>query len=113
MVLTATVMTAFLVESKSGYSKPDSRVILFQNWRGDRTRDDTIADRRATIAVQEAKMAESRAYVATLSGEARVKAQEQYDAYVTGGGADKEIPYVAAVTSLGTPSLVAAEPEVR
>ena len=113
VVLTATVMTAFLVESKSGYSKPDSRVILFQNWRGDRTRDDTIADRRATIAVQEAKMAESRAYVATLSGEARVKAQEQYDAYVTGGGADKEIPYVAAATSLGTPSLVAAEPEVR
>ena len=113
VVLTAVVMTAFLVESKSGYSKPDPRIILFQNWRSDRTRADTIADRRATIAVQEAKMAESRAYIATLTGAPRAKAQEQYEAYVTGGGADKEIPYVAAATSRATQPLVVAEPEVR
>lgn len=113
VLLTAVVMTAFLVESKSGYSKPDARIILFQNWRGDRTREDTLADRRATIAVQEAKMAESRAYIATLTGEARAKAQEQYDAYVTGGGADKEIPYVAAPTSRATPPLVVVEPPVQ
>ena len=113
VVLTAVVMTAFLMESKSGYSKPDARIILFQNWRGDRTRADTIADRGATIAVQEAKMAQSRAYIATLTGDARAKAQEQYDAYVTGGGADKEVPYVAAASSRGAPALVVAEPEVR
>ncbi len=113
VVLTAMVMTAFLVESRSGYSKPEARIILFQNWRGDRTRDDTIADRRATVAVQEAKMAESRAYIATLTGDARAKAQEQYDAYLTGGGADKEVPYVAAPTSRAAPALVVVEPEVR
>ncbi|MBC7521800.1 MAG: hypothetical protein H7268_12000 [Sandarakinorhabdus sp.] len=113
VLLTAVVMTAFLVESKSGYSKPEVRIILFQNWRGDRTRADTIADRRATVAVQEAKMAESRAYIATLTGDARAKAQEQYNAYITGGGADKEIPYVVAAGIRATPSLVVAEPEVR
>jgi hypothetical protein len=113
VVLTAVVMTAFLVESKSGYSKPEARIILFQNWRGDRTREDTIADRRATIAVQEGKMAEARAYIATLTGDARAKAQEQYDAYVTGGGADKEIPYVAAPSSSATPPLVVVEPPVQ
>ena len=112
-ILTAMVMTAFVMESKSGYSKPDSRIILFQSWRGDRTRDDALADRRATMTVQEAKMAQARAHVATLSGEARVKAQEQYDAYVTGGGADKEVPYVAAAGSRDTPPLVVVEPEVR
>ena len=113
VVLTAMVMTAFLVESRSGYSKPEARIILFQNWRGDRNREDTIADRRATVAVQEAKMAESRAYIATLTGDARAKAQEQYDAYLTGGGADKEVPYVAAPTSRAAPALVVVEPEVR
>ena len=108
VALTALVMFAFLVESRSGYSPPDSRVILFQNWRGDRSRADALADQKATRAAQEAKMAESRAYIATLSGEARVKAQEQYDAYLQGGGADKEIPYVAA-----NPPATVVEPPVK
>lgn len=113
VVLTTLVMTAFLLESRSGYSKPDARVILFQSWPADRSREDTLADQRATRAAQEAKLAEARAYIATLSGEARVKAQEQYEAYVTGGGADKEIPYVAAKRSERETPYVAAEPVVR
>ena len=110
--LTALVMYAFLIESRSGYSKPDSRVIFFQNWSGDRTRADTIADSQATRAAQEARMAQARAYVATLQGEARTKAQAQYEAYVQGGGADKEIPYVAGGRST-QPPIVAVEPPVR
>ena len=112
VALTALVMFAFLVESRSGYSRPDPKLIYFQSWRGDRTRTDAIADQKATRAAQEAKMAQSRAYIATLTGEARTKAQEQYDAYVQGGGADKDIPYVAA-SSVAQPPIVAAEPPVK
>lgn len=112
VALTTLVMFAFLVESRSGYSKPDSKLIFFQSWTADRTRDDAIADQKATRAAQEAKMAQSRAYIATLQGEARAKAQEQYDAYVQGGGADKEIPYVPAAGSAPAP-LVAVEPPVK
>jgi hypothetical protein len=112
VALTALVMFAFLVESRSGYSKPDPKLIFFQSWRGDRTRDEAIADQKATRAAQEARMAQSRAFIATLSGDARTKAQEQYDAYVQGGGADKEIPYVAASAS-APPASAAAEPPVR
>lgn len=111
VALTALVMFAFLIESRSGYSKPDSKLIFFQNWQGDRSRADALADQKATRAAQEARMAESRAYIATLTGEARAKAQEQYDAYLQGGGADKEIPYIAAgdTTSMG----VVVEPLVK
>lgn len=112
VALTTLVMFAFLIESRSGYSKPDPKLIFFQSWRADRTREDAIADQNATRAAQEAKMAQSRAYIATLQGEARAKAQEQYDAYVQGGGADKEIPYVPAAGSASAP-LVAVEPPVK
>ena len=110
--LTALVMFAFLIESRSGYSKPDAKLIFFQSWPADRSREDAIADQKATRAAQEARMAQARAYIATLQGEARAKAQEQYDAYVQGGGADKEIPYVPAAGSAPAP-LVAVEPPVK
>lgn len=112
VALTTLVMFAFLIESRSGYSKPDAKLIFFQSWSADRSRDDAIADQKATRAAQEAKMAQSRAYIATLQGEARAKAQEQYDAYVQGGGADKEIPYVPAAGNAPEP-LVAVEPPVK
>ena len=107
VVLTTLVMAAFLLESRSGYSKPDSKLVFFQSWSGDRSRNDAIADAAATQTAQEARMAQSRAYIATLSGDARVAAQEQYDKYITGGGADKEIPYVAAAP----PKAIVAVPE--
>jgi hypothetical protein len=112
VALTTLVMFAFLIESRSGYSKRDPKLIFFQSWTADRSRDDAIADQKATRAAQEAKMAQSRAYIATLQGEARTKAQEQYDAYVQGGGADKEIPYVPAAGTAPAP-LVAVEPPVK
>lgn len=108
VLLTTVVMTGFLLESRSGYLPPDPKLIFVQNWRADRTRADAIADQKATRTVQEAKMAESRAYIATLTGDRKVAAQEQYDKYITGGGADKETPYVAAV-----PVPVVVEPPVR
>jgi hypothetical protein len=98
VVLTTIVMTGFLLESRSGYSPPDLKLVYMENWTADRSRDQTLADLKATTQAQEARLAESRAYIATLFGEARTKAQEQYDAYVAGGGAQKDIPYVPAAT---------------
>ena len=111
VVLTTILMTGFLLESRWGYSGKTMNLIYMQSWRADRTRDDTIADTKATTAVQEAKMAQSRAYIATLTGPARKKAQEQYDKYVAGGGAQKEVPYVRA-NSAASPGTAASEPPV-
>jgi hypothetical protein len=115
VLLTTIVMTGFLLESRSGYSPPDLKLVYMENWKADRSRDQALADLKATSAAQEARLAESRAYIATLTGEARVKAQEQYDAYVAGGGAQKDIPYVAAAPARIAEPLVAppaAEPPV-
>jgi hypothetical protein len=96
LLITGTVVVMFLIESRYGYSKPDPRLIFVQSWSADRTRADTLADRAATKAAQEAKLAESRRYIATLTGKKKADAQGQYDEYVKGGGADKDIPYVPA-----------------
>jgi hypothetical protein len=115
VLLTTIVMTGFLLESRSGYSPPDLKLVYMENWTADRSRDQALADMKATTAAQQARLAESRAYIATLTGEARVKAQEQYDNYVRGGGAQKDIPYVPAAPARIVEPLVrppAAEPPV-
>ncbi len=97
---TTVIMTMFLIESRWGYSPPDPVIIYAQSWKADRTREDAIADARATKAAREAKLAEARAYIATLTGKAREDAQKQYDDYVAGGGFKRDIPYVAARPSV-------------
>lgn len=96
VLATAAIMTLFLIESRWGYSKPDSKIIYAQSWKADRTREQAIADMNATKAAREAKLAEARAFIATLQGQAKIDAQAQYDAYVEGGGPAKDIPYVQA-----------------
>ncbi len=94
LLMTVIVMTMFLLESRWGYLPPDPKLIYFQSWAAGRTRADAIAMTERTKAAREAKLAESRTYIATLTGKARTDAQKQYDAYVAGGGAKKDIPYV-------------------
>jgi hypothetical protein len=114
VLLTTIVMTGFLLESRWGYSPPDIKLVFMQSWRADRSRADTLADTKATTAAQQAKLAESRAYIATLSGEARKKAQEQYDKYVEGGGAQKDIPYIPAAPAMAGALVTApAEPPIQ
>ena len=96
VLATTIIMTMFLVESRWGYSKPDLKIIYAQSWKADRTREDAIADTKATNAAREAKLAEARAYIATLQGQAKIDAQKQYDDYVSGGGFKRDMPYVAA-----------------
>ncbi|WP_353216244.1 hypothetical protein [Sandarakinorhabdus sp.] len=114
---TATVMTLFLIESRWGYSKPDPIVIYAQSWKADRTREQAIADTKATIAAREAKLAQARAFITTLKGKAKADAQAQYDAYVAGGGAARDIPYVMAQPAtealVRVPTAVPLEPPIE
>lgn len=100
VLATTIIMTMFLIESQWGYAKPDPVIIYAQSWKADRSREDAIADAKATKAAREARLAQARAYIATLQGKAREDAQKQYDDYVAGGGFKKDIPYVAAQPSV-------------
>jgi hypothetical protein len=100
VLATTILMTMFLIESRWGYMKPDSVIIYAQSWKADRSREDAIADVKATRAAREAKLAQARAYIATLQGQAKIDAQKQYDDYVEGGGFKRDLPYVAAEPSV-------------
>ncbi len=102
LVLTTVIMTAFMLESRSGYSGRVMKVIYMQSWSADRSRADTLADAQATEAARADRLAQSRAYIATLTGPAHTKAQQQYDAYVAGGGVEKDIPFVITAPASGT-----------
>lgn len=114
---TAAIMTLFLIESRWGYSKPDPILIYAQSWKGDRSREQAIQDAKATKAAREARLAEARAFIATLSGQAKTDAQTQYDAYVAGGGLAKDIPYVQAQPAtdaiVRVPGVAPAEPPIE
>jgi hypothetical protein len=113
VLATASIMTLFLIESRWGYMKKDPVIIYAQSWTADRTRADSIADAKATKAAREAAMAQSRAFIATLSGKAKEDAQAQYDAYVNGGGAAKQFPYVPAKPAVQAIVQVPAEPPIE
>lgn len=113
MLATAAIMTLFLIESRWGYMRKEPLVIYAQSWTADRTRADTIADTKATKAAREAAMAQSKAYIATLTGKAKEDAQAQFDAYVEGGGAAKQFPYVPAKPAVQAIVQVPAEPPIE
>ncbi len=117
VLATTSLFTLFLIESRWGYSKPDLKIIYAQSWKADRTREDAIADAKATKAAREAALAKSRAYIATLTGKAREEAQAQYDDYVNRGGLAKDFPYVAAQPAVDAivrvPASVPAEPPIE
>jgi hypothetical protein len=100
VLATTTIMTLFLIESRWGYMKPDPVIIYAQSWKADRSREDAIADAKATKAAREARLAEARAAIARLSGQAKIDAQKQYDDYVAGNGFKRDLPYVAAQPSV-------------
>ena len=96
LLATTIIMTLFLIESRYGYMKPDKIVIYAQSWKADRSRADAIADAKATKSAREARLAHARTAIAALSGQAKIDAQKQYDAYVEGNGFSRDLPYVAA-----------------
>jgi hypothetical protein len=82
VLATGLVAVGFLVSSRWSDVPPDERIIFVNSWGMNRTRQDTLNDRAADQARLAAKLAESRAYIASLPPQDRQAAQAQYDRYV-------------------------------
>jgi len=82
LLMTVLIVTAFLLESRWGYTGRIVPVVFVQSWPADRSDADLAADRAAEVAHARTDAAQSRTYIATLRGAARTKAQAQYDAYI-------------------------------
>lgn len=82
VLIVATIVTLFLLESRWGYSGRVVKVVFVNSWPADRSVADVYADRQKERQAALAAAAESRAYIATLPPGQRERAQAQYDAYI-------------------------------
>jgi len=83
LIIVGAIIALFLLESRWGYSGKVVPVVFVKSWPATRSVADVERERAAEVATARADAATSRAYIATLKGPARVKAQNQYDAYVS------------------------------
>ena len=83
LAIVGAIVALFILESRWGYSGRVVPVVMMNSWTADRSATDMAADEAAAVAKGRAAATESRAYIATLAGPARTKAQAQYDAYVS------------------------------
>lgn len=82
VAIVGAIVALFLLESRWGYSGRVVPVVMVNSWKADRSAADMAADEAAVVARARSEAAESRAYIATLTGPAKAKAQAQYDAYI-------------------------------
>ncbi len=80
---TGIIVTAFLLESRWGYSGKVVPVVFVKSWPANRSAADIAADNAAVVAKARGDATESRTYIATLKGPTQVKAQAQYDAFIS------------------------------
>lgn len=90
VLATVVVAAAFFVGRPANYMRPDPVVIFVDSWGANRSRDDALATRARDQAALEAKLAESRAYIASLPLEKRKLAQAEYDRYVAAAPKDRD-----------------------
>ncbi len=83
LIIVGAILALFLLESRWGYSGKVVPVVFVKSWPATRSDADIDRERTAEVATARADAATSRAYIATLQGPARVKAQNQYDAFVS------------------------------
>lgn len=83
VIATLVIAAAFFAGRPANYMRPDPVIIFVDSWSAKRTRDDAIETRARDKAQLEAKLAESRAYIASLPPEKRKLAQAEYDRYLT------------------------------
>ena len=81
IAIVGAIVALFALESRWGYSGRVVPVVMVNSWNADRSAADMAADEAKVVAKARSDAAESRAYIATLTGPARAKAQAQYDAY--------------------------------
>lgn len=79
---TAIIGAAFYVGQPSERLRPDPKIIYVDSWSGNRSRDDALDARSRDAAELNARLAESRAYIASLPPEQRKAAQAEYDRYL-------------------------------
>ncbi len=86
---TAAIGAGFWVGQDANRMRPDPKIIYVDSWAGGRTRDDALAKRAADHAALDRKLAESRAYIASLPPEKRKAAQADYDRYLAAPNKDR------------------------
>ncbi|QYE34652.1 hypothetical protein KZX46_18100 [Polymorphobacter sp. PAMC 29334] len=108
LLIVGAIMALFLLESRWGYSGKVVPVVFVKSWPATRSDADIQRERSAEEAAAHADAAASRAYIATLQGPARVKAQNQYDAFVSAQPKNLQPEgYVAPVPPAPPPSAAA------
>jgi hypothetical protein len=104
VAIVGAIVALFILESRWGYSGRVVKVVMVNSWNADRSAADMATDEAKVVAKAHGDAAESRTYIATLTGPAQVKAQAQYDAYISaqskelqpeGYVAPKVVPQVA------------------
>lgn len=104
VAIVGAIVALFILESRWGYSGRVVKVVMVNSWNADRSAADMATDEAKLVTKARGDAAESRAYIATLTGPAQVKAQAQYDAYISaqskelqpeGYVAPKVVPQVA------------------
>ncbi len=108
LLIVGAIMALFLLESRWGYSGKVVPVVFVKSWPATRSDADIQRERSAEEATARADAAASRAYIATLQGPARVKAQNQYDAYISAQPKNLQPEgYIAPVPPAPPPSAAA------
>lgn len=104
VAIVGAIVALFILESRWGYSGRVVKVVMVNSWNADRSAADMATDEAKLVTKARGDAAESRAYIATLTGPAQVKARAQYDAYISaqskelqpeGYVAPKVVPQVA------------------
>jgi len=90
IVATLIIAAAFFVGHPSERLRPDTKIIFVDSWSATRSRDDALATRTREKAELTAKLAEARAYIASLPPEKRTLAQTEYDRYVAARPSERD-----------------------
>lgn len=78
LVVTAIIVTGFLVESRWGYMRPDPTIVYFENWSEGRSRAQARSRQQRELAERERLLAEAKAAEAKAAEakEAQARAAE-------------------------------------
>lgn len=82
VVATVVIAAAFFVGRPANYMRPDPVIIFVDSWAAGRSRGDALEARAQDKSELDARLAQSRAYIASLPPEKRKLAQAEYDRYV-------------------------------
>ncbi len=83
VLATVVIAAGFYVQAITKVPSPPPHIIYVDSWAANRSRDDALAARAKDEATLAAKLAASKAYIASLPPEKRKLAQAEYDRYVT------------------------------